>query len=121
MKTRALLCAALVAGLSLLSAGGSARAAMMLQVVSSGGPGVVITDNVPPDLDPAVGAIISTYSDSVFSLVTNVGTSKPILGGPGHSEMDLNNFSVDASGPGTLTIMLTDTGFNGLGSSGVVS
>src|SRR3954452_14454608 len=106
MKTRALLCTALVAGLSLLSAGGSARAAMMLQVVSSGGPGVVVTDNVPPDLDPALGSIVSLYHDSIFTSVTSVGTSKPQLGFPGHDEMDLNNFSIAASGPGTLTIML---------------
>jgi hypothetical protein len=120
MRIRALLCLALVAGLSLL-AGGSARASMMIQLVSSGGPGLLVTDNVAPDLDPTSGAITTLYNDSVFSVATTTGTSKPLLGGPGLADMDLNNITVDSKGAGTLTVYLTDTGFNGLGFGGLVT
>lgn len=50
-------------------------------------------------------------STSVWTINSTQGFSKPAIGGQTDPKVDLFSFNVTSGGPGTLTIMLTDTGF----------
>lgn len=89
---------------------GQASADMYLRL-DDGTTTLTIGDGDALDANAEVGAI--TYIGSIGSWVTNVttGLSKPLLGNANRAQMDLNSVDVSSQEGGTLTIMLTDTGF----------
>ena len=89
-----------------------------MQLVSTGGPGVLAIDNGAND-DPRGGVITNLYSDAVFTTSVTTGASKPAYAAS-PADMDLNNFTLNATGAETLTISLTDTDFNGNGNGGTL-
>jgi len=74
--------------------------------------GTLVTDNGVGDINPAVGVITFSGAVGAFSVNVTTGLSKPIVG-PG--VIDLNSVDVTTSGPGVLTIWLSDTDFTMLG------
>ena len=70
---------------------------------------VTTNDGVTPGLAQFIGAL-GTYIVNV-----STGISDPILGSPAAPHMDLNSVNVAGPSGGVLTIMLSDTGFNGTG------
>jgi len=94
----------------------AANATLMLSV-SDGGTPINYTDNGAGDLVPLNGMLTATPSfPTNFIGNTITGASKPLIGGNTIGRLDLNSINISV-GPGTLTIMLTDTDFmvaNGL-------
>jgi hypothetical protein len=85
---------------------------LRLMLRTGGGTGVVVTDNGAGDGIPTLGAVLFSGSLGAFAVNVTTGTSKPLLGGVNnYSELDLNSVQVNVSGPGTLLIMLEDSGF----------
>ena len=48
-----------------------------MQLVSTGGPGVLAIDNGANDINPLAGVITNLYSDAVFTTSVTTGASKP--------------------------------------------
>jgi hypothetical protein len=87
-----------------------AEAAFKMSISDGVGPATVITDNNAPDAAGLSGKIsVVDIVDGNWS-VDATGLSKNQLGSASSPEMDLNSIDVSGGG-GTLTIMLTDTGF----------
>jgi len=97
-------------GLALLCATSPAQAALKLHVTSSAG-------GDSGDVTGAGGLVSFTSApfDSKFTLVTVTGTSKPLNGSAANAAEDTNTIDISTSGPATLTIRLTDTGFTATG------
>jgi hypothetical protein len=102
-------------GLALLGAPATSRAVFEISI-SAGGPAVVIVDNMPGDSDPTLGSIVAVVPIGPFVADVQIGTSKPLIGGPTVAAMDLGS-SVTSSGAGTLTVLLSDTDFTFPGSN----
>lgn len=86
--------------------------------VSSGGNVSTVADD-----DPLLGVVEFDGSIGAFIVQTSIGTSKPLLGGPGVANMDLLNLSITGASGGTLVISVTDTDFtlNATGSASLKS
>lgn len=88
-----------------------AEAAFKLSVSDGVGAPIVITDNGSGDASALVGKItVVDVVDGNWS-VDATGLSKNQLGSASSPEMDLNSIDVSSGTGGTVTIMLTDTGF----------
>jgi hypothetical protein len=102
------------------------QAGMVLSVdnLATAGIDVIVVDGLPAGTPTAIG--VSTLADvdalangfisvngalGVWSYNVTTGLSKPAIGGVTQPTMDLNTVDVTSSGPATLKIMLTDTGF----------
>lgn len=94
----------------MLASGGAHAAAILTLNDGSGSPAgsVSIEDGSALDMNPFAGAV--TYIGSVGSWFINVSTglSKPILGNEFSPSMDLSTINF---GIGTMTITLSDSGF----------
>jgi hypothetical protein len=88
-----------------------ARADFIL-TLTDGSATVSVTDQGAGDLNPLPGVIVLSDDVGIFLVNVTTGLSKPLLGGPGTVEMDLNSVNVLTGGAGTLTIQLTDTDFS---------
>jgi hypothetical protein len=123
---------AAVAVASVLSLGTSADAAFRMRVESgtTTGPGVVITDgalgNETGIADGGAGTdnlIIVTSVGGLpgFAVSVTTGTSSPFLAAPTFFEaIDLNNVSINASGEGTLRMILVRSDFGAATPDGLV-
>lgn len=102
-----------LATLMLCAAFSSSSQAAFKLMLSDGVTTVTITDGGAGDINPAVGAI--TFLGAVgTNWVVNVttGLSKPVLPtSPILARIDLSSVNVTSTGPGTITIKLTDTDF----------
>jgi|GEM_PF-2100475 len=88
-----------------------AHAALQLKLTDNLGNTVLVTDNGAGDSNPNVGAI--GYSGAVgdnWYFNMSGGVSKPSLGSAAAPQLDINTKDF-SSGPGTLTIQLSDTDF----------
>jgi hypothetical protein len=101
----------------------TAHADMWLYL-SDGTNSVIVGDNLAGDDDPVVGWIEydgDISGSTVWTANVTTGVSKPYVGSVTNPYMDLNSINVTSSGPGgTLTIGLTDTGFQPTFDSGVL-
>lgn len=97
-----------VAGIGILGVGAASALTLILK---SGATTKTIVDNGVGDSNPDVGAV--TFIGSVGNFTVNVSTSlsKPIEGGGGTAEMDLNSVDTSNSLGGTLEIKASDDGF----------
>src|SRR5262249_20167887 len=108
---------------AILGASSQAQAAFKVRISENGGASytLLVTDNDatnhgtlggPGDIDPTTGSIIASYSDALVSIVLTHGQSKPLFGNtPSNAAMDIN-ISGTFNLAGSLTIDITDTGFN---------
>jgi hypothetical protein len=88
------------------------QATLQLALDAGGGNTALITDNLSGDLDSTQGVVAYAGSLGNFILNVAIGSSKPALGSA--SDPQINLYSVDITGwhgGGTLTLLLTDTGF----------
>jgi len=108
--TAAALAFAFFAGLSM-----NAEAAFMAYICEfsdCSGPNVmIVTDNMPGDLNPLPGVIQETFTFGGFTVTTNTAFSKPEVGDATSPVLDIN-FS--ASGTGTVYMYASDTDFTGV-------
>ena len=88
--------------------GATVASALTLTLSTSGGGFVSVTDQGAGDINPVVGAVTFSGPLGAFTVNVTTGLSMPLLPGV---QMDLNSVNVNSGGPGTLTIMLTDSGF----------
>jgi len=93
-----------------------AQAAMKLSLSASsdgGASGVTITDNGIGDLNPTLGVITFSGAIGQFAINVTTGVSKPFQGSASQPDVDVNSLDSKSAGSGadTLTIKLTDTGF----------
>src|SRR4051812_33039175 len=98
-----------------LGQAGRAEAGVLLRLTDTADAvSVTIADNGVGDANPLVGAVTYIGAVGEFGLNVTTGISRPILGGGVLPDMDLNSVEVKFSGTkaDTLTIMLTDTGWN---------
>jgi len=96
--------------LALLFLGLPAQAAFKLELSCPACPTQTITDNGAGDLAPGIpGLIINNAVIGTFTLSSNTGSSKPLIGPP--AQLSLNSLNVTATAGSTLTLRLTDTGF----------
>ncbi len=105
--------AALVLGLSIAIPQAQADFIIRVTDITAGTPSEVVTDNLAGDTNGTLGLINTTFSTTNFSIVTTIGTSKP-LGGNSDSlaRIDLLNVNVTGlNGGGTLLVEITDTDF----------
>ena len=93
---------------ALVLSGATVASALTLTLSVSGGPTVSVTDNGAGDINPVVGAVTFSGPLGAFSVNVTTGLSMPLLSGV---QMDLNSVNVNSGGPGTVTLMLTDSGF----------
>lgn len=101
--------------LGVLAASSLAASATVQLRLSDGINTIVVADQGPDDLDPAVGVVV--YQGPVGStwvLTLSTAVSKPVIGSAGVPQMDLNCLNI-SSGAGTLSVELTDTDFTGSG------
>ena len=115
---------ALLAVVALLVVTSTAQASFVLSIDDGVSAATIVIDEAGIGV-PSDDGNLSTVADSfagpgtvqfsgsvgVFSVVVSVGVSKPLLGPP--PEIDLLNIAV-SGGSGTLTISLTDTGFDSI-------
>jgi len=73
------------------------------------GVAVEITDNGAGDLNSAVGAITFIGPVGAFGINVSTAISKPVIG---PLQLDLNSVNVTTAGPGTITIIASDTGYD---------
>ena len=118
-------------GVAMVSAAPAAEAGFLLNLSDNAGNSATITDGglavftgtasgAPVDLAGPAGIIIWIGSVGVFTVNVDTGISKPIVGSPQEAVIDLNYIST-AQGAGSLTMVLSDTGFSqGVGSVGVL-
>jgi len=90
----------------------SARADFQLEIQSNNGSNVVITDGGKGDTNPLTGAITYMGMFGGYELSLTTGVSKPLVGGANEAQVAISSIDVAFGGSGTLTIKLTDTGFN---------
>jgi hypothetical protein len=111
MFRRRFLMAAIVAGIATLAGPATGRADFKLRLDfgNNGSYETTITDNQAGDSDPTVGVINFSTSGGGFSVLVNVGSSKPVLTS---GQMDLLNLTI-SGGAGVVAVELTDTGFPG--------
>jgi len=76
---------------------------------------VTVTDQGAGDIYPTVGVIMFSGAVEAFAVNVSTGVSKPILGSAGLPRIDLSSIDVTTGTGGSLRILLTDTGFTGLG------
>lgn len=86
--------------------------ALSLSLNDGVGNSIVIEDNGAGDLNPLAGAVLWSGDLGVWDVNVSTGLSKPLLGSSAAPKMDLNSVNL-STGAGSLTIMLTDTGFIG--------
>lgn len=111
MKKKLLLSAIL--GLALVSFSTPYQASALSLSLNDGvGNSVLVEDNGAGDLNPLAGAVNWSGSLGVWIVNVSTGLSKPLLGSSTSPSMDLNSVNL-STGAGSLTIMLTDTGFTG--------
>ena len=104
---------------ALVLSGATVASALTLTLSTSGGGFVSVTDQGAGDINPVVGAVTFSGPLGAFNVNVTTGLSMPLLPGV---QMDLNSVNVNSGGPGTLTIMLTDSGFPlGAGTYSLVS
>lgn len=103
-----------VTALGLLGMLTQAHAIPTLRLESSGGASVTVADGAALDGSAADGAVV--FNGSLDSWILNVttGLSKPLLGSADSPILDLNSVNLSSSGPGTLKIWFTDTGFTSI-------
>jgi hypothetical protein len=103
----------IVAGLAMLSCGCLVQSvnAIPTLTLSDGTTTIVVTDGSAMDSNTLAGAV--TFNGALgsnFILNVSTGLTKPLTGSASAPSIDLN--SVDfATGPGTLTISFSETGF----------
>lgn len=111
MKKKLLL--SLILGLALGSFSTPYQAAALSLSLNDGvGNSIVVEDNGAGDLNPLAGVVLWSGDLGVWDVNVSTGLSKPILGSSASPSMDLNSVNL-STGAGSLTIMLTDTGFIG--------
>jgi len=92
----------------------SAHAKLMINLKDVGGGGatpVTIIDNLAGDLDAREGYILSNGAFGNFSIMVNIGMTKPIIGSASVPRMDLNEVSLTSSGAGSVEITMSEDGF----------
>src|SRR4051812_32429712 len=72
---------------------------------------IIVTDNGPGDLSPAIGRIAWNGSIGNWTMSTEVGTTFPVLGSLTNPQMDLAYDSVSNSAGGTITFTFSADGF----------
>lgn len=110
MKKKLLLSAIL--GLALGSFATPYQASALSLSLNDGVSSIVIEDNGAGDLSSVEGVVNWSGSLGVWIVNVSTGLSKPLLGSSTSPSMDLNSVNL-STGSGSLTIMLTDTGFTG--------
>ena len=75
--------------------------------LTSGATNVIVSDNGSGDLDPTVGQIIFSGAVGDWNINLTTGLSH----GPGLAAMDLGSTDATSTGPSTLIIEFSDTGF----------
>lgn len=102
---------AIFSALICLATVGPAQAVPILRLTSSAGGDVTIVDGGVGDANAAAGVVV--FNDSLAGWMINVttGLSKPAIGSDTQPLLDLASVNVSGSGPGTLSIWLTDTDF----------
>lgn len=76
-------------------------------------PIIVCADGGACDINTTLGAV--TYSGGVGNFIINVttGITYPVLGTATNAQIDLSSVNVSSSGGGTLTILVSETGYSG--------
>jgi hypothetical protein len=115
--TKALFIKTTVFGAGLLVAGMlPAKASFVLTLDDGAGHTASVTDDGAGDLASSTpGAIVWFGALGAWNMNIDVGLSKPLIGGALHPDLLLTVESANSTGPGTLTITLSDTGFGPLG------
>lgn len=107
---RRIACLAIALGLGILWTPTPAQANMRLELASSSGKGVILTDTANTGVLTYNGPV-----DTMFTTNVTTGTSAPpqALNPPSIASLDLNSINVDSKGAGTLTIILENAGYTG--------
>jgi hypothetical protein len=71
---------------------------------------VTITDQLPGDGNPTVGAVTWVGALGTWTINVDTGTTKPALGSPVNPRMDLAFLAI-SGGAGSLNIQFSETGF----------
>jgi len=111
MKRRIL---SLMAGFAIAGFANWANAAATFTISDGVNPTVVVVDNIPPDLNPAPGAVTVSTTVGVWTVVFTTGITKPVFGTATSPVMDVGVQAI-SSGAGTLTITFSDNNFGGSG------
>lgn len=87
-------------------------------------PTVIVTDGITTltaeDLD-SDGIVYVTGSINVFNVILTVGTTRPALGSASIPMLDLLSYQLSSSGPGTLSMGFSETGFMTSSPTGVLT
>lgn len=87
----------------------TANAALTVMLQDGINPPLTVTDNGAGDLNPNVGAVVYLGGVGVWTVVVSTALSKPIVGGA-TAELHLST-TVASSGPGSLLVAASDTGY----------
>lgn len=114
---------AILAGIAMMGLASPAQAQFRMRVEDvTLGVGVVITDQLPPDMfasgPGSLGTIVYAGAVGNFNVTVNTGLSKPAISGS-FADLDLT-FTVSTTTGGTLRVTLEDNGYTG-GSPGPLS
>jgi hypothetical protein len=89
-----------------------ANANPILRVITGLNETVEVADNGAGDLNPLAGSItLAAFGLEGWSMSISTGVSKPALGTAQLPYLDLNSMNVSSAGPGSLSILFTDTDF----------
>jgi hypothetical protein len=101
-----------VAVLAVVGVAGVARGVIgtTLSINDGVDPVIIIGDNGPGDLNPAVGVLTLSTNVGVWSLTVSTGATKPALGNSTNPVMDLV-IQASSTGAGSLTYTFSDSGF----------
>ena len=92
----------------------SAQAVPSLRI-SDSSTTINVSDGGPGDVSPTPGAVVWTGAIGVWNVNVDTGITKPVQGSAVAPFMDLSFVDV-SSGPGTPTLMFSETGFTAPGS-----
>jgi hypothetical protein len=99
-----------------------AQTTLKLELASSGGTIVQVSDNDSLDGDTALGSVSFSGPIDDFAVVVAGGLSKPVVGSDALAKVNLSGSSVTGANGGTLTVTLSDTHFSsGTGSTSFIS
>jgi hypothetical protein len=89
-----------------------AHAGPILRVTTGLNETIEVADNAAGDLNPLGGSItLAAFGLEGWSMSISTGVSKPQLGSARLPYLDLNSMNVSSAGPGSLSILFTDTDF----------
>ena len=86
---------------------------LSLNATGAGSPVIVVDDGANDDPGTVFipGIVSYTGSVGVFDINTTTGVTKPLIGSATSPIHDLNSINVNGAGPGTITLMFTETDY----------